>query len=73
MAELYLKLPNGGELYAYDNGDEFYYLNGKYHREDGPAISYSPYEVKEWWINGYHIPCKTQKQFEQFMRLKAFW
>jgi len=26
-------------------------LNGKYHREDGPAIEY-PDGHKQWWING---------------------
>ena len=65
------KLANGGKLYEYTSGDKFYYLNGVYHRENGPAISYS--SIKEWWINGQKIPCTTQKQFEQLMRLKAFW
>jgi len=34
-----------------DDGDKEWYLNGKLHREDGPAIEYiSGY--KEWWLNG---------------------
>jgi hypothetical protein len=89
------KLPNGGTLYESYNGDKEWYLNGKCHRVDGPAIEYidgakywylngyphredGPAIVyvngdKEWYLNGERIPCKTQKQFEQLMRLKIFW
>jgi hypothetical protein len=28
-----------------------WYLNGKLHREDGPAVEYAD-GSKEWWING---------------------
>jgi len=35
---------------VYDNGNKFWYLNGKRHREDGPAIEYAGY--KEWYLNG---------------------
>jgi hypothetical protein len=89
------KLPNGGELYEYNNGGKHYFLNVYRHREDGPAIEHSNGD-KWWYINGklhredgpaledingnnfwylndVRIPCKTQKQFEQLMKLKAFW
>ena len=33
------------------NGDKHWYLNDKFHREDGPAIEYIN-EYKEWWLNG---------------------
>ena len=33
-----------------NNGDKYWYLNGKRHREDGPAIEYTNGD-KEWWIN----------------------
>jgi len=39
------------EVRVYENGDKHWYLNGKRHREDGPAIEYSN-NHKEWWING---------------------
>jgi hypothetical protein len=65
------KLSNGGELYKNNNGDKHYFLNGIHHREDGPAMEHDG--VKSWWINGELLPCKTQKQFEQLMRLKLFW
>jgi hypothetical protein len=39
---------------VYDDGDTFWYLNGKRHRENGPAIEY-PDGSKFWYINGnYH-------------------
>jgi len=36
------------------NGDKFWYLNGKRHREDGPAIECSNGQ-KYWWINGKQL------------------
>jgi hypothetical protein len=36
------------------NGTKYWYLNGKLHREDGPAIEYSNGN-KSWCLNGkYH-------------------
>ena len=34
-----------------DCGSKFWYLNGKLHREDGPAIEY-PDGSKFWYLNG---------------------
>ena len=31
------------------SGHKFWWLNGKLHREDGPAIEYGSH--KEWWLN----------------------
>jgi hypothetical protein len=88
------KLPNGGELYEWPNGDKEWYLNGKRHRKDGPAIEFTNGDKvwmlndqfhredgpaidfvngKEWWLNGQQIPCTTQNQFLQLMKLKGFW
>jgi hypothetical protein len=36
---------------VYPNGDKSWYLNGKLHREDGPAIEYAS-GTKEWFLNG---------------------
>jgi hypothetical protein len=44
-----IKLSNGGELCEYSNGVKEYYLNGKLHREDGPAIEMTYY--KAYFIN----------------------
>lgn len=36
---------------VYDNGDRIWYLNGKTHREDGPACEYA--NGNRWWfLNG---------------------
>ena len=42
---------NKPECKTYPNGDKAWYLNGKRHREDGPACEYAS-GAKEWWLNG---------------------
>ncbi len=42
-----------------DNGDKEWFLNGKRHRDDGPAVEYSNGD-KEWWINGKKL---TKQEF----------
>jgi hypothetical protein len=44
------KLPNGGEVREYPNGDKFYSLNKLYHREDGPTIELANGD-KYWYLN----------------------
>ena len=39
------------EVKVYPNGTKRWYLNGKLHREDGPAIEYA-IGHKEWYLNG---------------------
>jgi hypothetical protein len=39
------------EVRIYPSGDKFWYLNGKLHREDGPAIERSNGD-KHWFLNG---------------------
>ena len=34
-----------------DNGSKYWYLNGKLHREDGPAVEYAD-GTKHWYLNG---------------------
>ena len=36
---------------VYNDGSKSWYLNGKRHREDGPAIERAD-GYKEWWLNG---------------------
>jgi hypothetical protein len=36
---------------VFDNGDRIWYLNGKYHREDGPACEYYNGD-RYWFLNG---------------------
>ena len=35
---------------VYDSGHKHWYLNGKRHREDGPAIEWADGD-KSWWLN----------------------
>jgi hypothetical protein len=39
-----------GPAVQYQNGTDFWYINGKLHRLDGPAIDYFHY--KKWYVNG---------------------
>jgi hypothetical protein len=43
-------LPNGGELYEWADGTKYWYLNGRLHREDGPAKEYAN-GSKFWYMN----------------------
>ena len=39
---------------VYASGSKYWYLNGNYHREDGPAVEYAD-GSKYWFLNGkYH-------------------
>jgi hypothetical protein len=37
--------------YKYPDGSEAWYLDGKYHREDGPAYTHTD-GTEEWFVNG---------------------
>ena len=47
-----------------------YWINGKRHRLDGPAIEYD-YFIS-WWINDQLIPVTSQEDFERYIKLLAF-
>jgi hypothetical protein len=36
---------------VYDNGNKYWYLNGKLHREDGPAVEWVD-GTKYWYLDG---------------------
>ena len=38
------------EVKVYEDGSKYWYLNGKYHREDGPAIEWAN-GGKQWYLN----------------------
>ena len=46
---------------VYPNGDKSWYLNGKLHREDGPAIEWANGD-KEWWLNGKEVTEEEHKR-----------
>jgi hypothetical protein len=37
-----------------DYGNKFWYLDGKYHREDGPAVEYTN-GTKYWYLDGKEL------------------
>jgi hypothetical protein len=70
-----------GELHR-ENGPAFvcfngyaswkeYWVNGKRHRADGPAVEFKD-GFKRWCYQGEEFNCKTQKEFEQLIKLRAF-
>ena len=36
---------------AFDNGDRYWFINNKLHREDGPAVEFSD-GTKRWYLSG---------------------
>jgi hypothetical protein len=46
-----IDLGNGAECRINDYGTKYWYLNGKLHRTDGPAIE-RVNGTKEWYLNG---------------------
>ena len=52
------------------NGDKFWYLNGKRHRVDGPAIIHANGD-KFYFINGERVAKKAQEVLYGFYKLKG--
>jgi hypothetical protein len=51
------------EVRVYTNGTKDWFLNGKLHREDGPAIEWSNGD-KFWYLNNEYL---TQEEFNKRM------
>lgn len=51
------------ECVVYTNGDKEWYLNGKLHREDGPAVIRSN-GTEIWFLNGIKV---TREEAEMLM------
>ena len=48
---------------VYGNGNKYWYLGDKRHREDGPAVEYFS-GTKEWYLNNKQI---TEAKFNKAM------
>lgn len=48
-------------------------VNGRLHRLDGPAIEDGKDNRYLWYYYGKRLPVSSQKEFEQILKLKAFW
>ena len=51
---------------VYANGSKLWYLNGKIHREDGPAVEEAS-GIKEWYLNYKEL---TEAQHKEAMNPK---
>ena len=49
-----------------------WYRYGQLHKETGPAITYINGDTS-YYLYGKFINCQTQEEFEQYLKLKAFW
>ena len=47
-----------------DFGNKFWWLDGKLHREDGPAVEYAD-GGREWWFHGEKV---TEEQHRRWVR-----
>ena len=61
-----------GPAVEHADGTKAWYHNGQLHREDGPAIEFAD-GTKYWYFRDKLIICKTNEEFLQLMKLKAFW
>ncbi len=61
-----------GPAFEDANGHKEWVVNGKLHRLDGPAIIYE-FGKEVWYVDDLKLDCSTQAEFEQLMKLKAFW
>ena len=59
MVEYTVRVDDDGDKFWYLN--KWWYLNGKRHREDGPAIEYAN-GYKEWWLNGKEVTEEEHKR-----------
>jgi hypothetical protein len=59
------------EVRVYADGDKFWFLNGKYHREDGPAVEDSD-GSKAWYLNG-KLHREDGPAFEYSGGRKSWW
>ena len=57
----------------HNNGIKSWWHNGRLHRIDGAALEF-PGGRKSWYLHGKRINCvESQEEFEQYLKLKAFW
>jgi hypothetical protein len=61
----------GYELFEFPDGTKEWFLDGKLHREDGPAIEY-PDGRKFWLFNGIQISLETKSDDPKVKKLKEY-
>ena len=53
------------------SGAKHWCLDGKLHRINGPAIEMATGN-KLWYLDGEHINCRTQEEFEHYLKYRVF-
>lgn len=56
----------------HDTPTGIFFSKYKVHNEDGPAAIKQD-GTMEWWLDGKKLFVETQKEFECYMKNKAFW
>jgi hypothetical protein len=59
------------EVRVHPDGSKFWFLNGEYHREDGPAVEFSD-GSKSWCLNG-KLHREDGPAVEYSNRTKSWW
>jgi hypothetical protein len=63
----------GGPAVEWRGGAKTWYVHGVLHRLDGPAMENHIGNKCRWFYKGKEIFCSSQREFESFLKLKAFW
>ena len=50
------------------NGDKYWYLNDKLHREEGPAIELIAGGMA-WYLDGNKVKCSSQQEFAKHLKI----
>jgi len=59
------------DVQEYVSGDKYWYLNGKLHREDGPAIEYYN-GYKEYYYNGKYLAnINSNKELKRYIKFQS--
>ena len=60
------------EIFEFSSDTKVWMMKNKIHRELGEAVQYRHGHCIWYWY-GERLPCRSQEEFEQFKKLKAFW
>ena len=55
------------------NGNKSWFIEGKRHRIDGPAIEFADYGIKEYYYLDKRIDCSSNQEYFKLLKLRAFW
>lgn len=61
-----------GPAVEWVNGDKYWMQHNDFHREDGPAVENAS-GSNYWYYRDQPIEVSCQKEFESYLKLKAFW